>query len=105
MVGVDVAVPRHEPRGCRLIQRDGFRDREDYYLTQSLWKGVWFSDRPNVAEHKEPAVLVLEIPEELVEEYEWIDEEGNWREFLIPAELANSYEPRRLLDWSNIEWA
>jgi hypothetical protein len=92
-----------DPEAAGLIERDGFRDGEGSYLTQEPWEGVWLSDRPRVSQVKEPAVFVLDVPDGLVGEYEWVEEGSGYREFLIPAEVVNGYGSRRLLDWSDTD--
>jgi hypothetical protein len=36
----------HRTQGADQILRDGFRDSEDFYLTENVYRGVWFSDSP-----------------------------------------------------------
>ena len=36
-------------------------------------------------------MLDLEIPEEIVAPFEWIEEDKGYREFLVPAEIVNRY--------------
>jgi hypothetical protein len=42
-------------------------------------------------------LLVVEMPENVVEEYEWVEEGKTYREFLIPAKIVNRY-PARFAD-------
>jgi len=60
---------------------------------------VWFADRPDVNEEAaEWTLLELEIPDELLEPYEWVaDADQAYREWLIPAALANQYGPPRIV--------
>jgi hypothetical protein len=80
------------------IQRNGFRDSTDTYMTHHEYTGVWLSD--HVLDANEGAcgdvVLAIEIPEEQVTPYEWIETEKGYREFLVPAEILNTYGPPRL---------
>src|SRR6516165_2348302 len=78
-----------------LILRDGFRDGTGTYMTDQLWTGVWLSNVP--LDGNEGAsgnvLLQVELPsEEIVADYEWIEEgEGmGYREWLIPAALINT---------------
>jgi hypothetical protein len=44
-------------------------------------------------------VLVLDIPENVLAEYEWVEEESrNYRECLVPAAILNAYEVDRLTE-------
>jgi len=93
----------HRTYFAEAILKEGFKDRTGYYMTNRPWTGVWFSD--HVLDPNEGAdgdrVLMLEIPEHVIDYYEWIEEDlktgerTNWgyREWLIPAELVNSYGP------------
>jgi hypothetical protein len=36
-------------------------------------------------------VLDLEIPEEIVAPFEWIEEDKGYREFLVPVEIVNRH--------------
>jgi hypothetical protein len=74
---------------------EGFRDQTGNYMTVIAWSGVWFSDVP--LDENEGAdgdtLLVLEIPEHVISQYEWIEEGKPYREFLLLSELANKYGP------------
>lgn len=75
------------------ILRDGFKDSTGTWGTDVLTTGVWFSDR--ALEEDEggagDAVMVVDIPEQLISDYEWIQRGRNYREWLIPAAFANKY--------------
>jgi hypothetical protein len=81
--------------GQQSIQ-GGFRDGRGTYLTTKVWEGVWLSDVP--LDPREGAdgddVLVIGMPENVVEEYEWVEEGKPYREFLVPAEVVNRYPVR-----------
>src|SRR5207247_2154985 len=80
------------PDNADLILAHGFRDRADTYLTTEMHSGVWFSDRP-LDEYLGPGgsvLFVIDLAEDVVEPYEWIEEGAAWREFLLPASIANS---------------
>jgi hypothetical protein len=59
--------------------------------------GVFFSDRPTwdggyCGDPPEGwCILVVEIPEEVTAEYEFLQEDCPYREWCIPAALANHY--------------
>lgn len=44
---------------------------------------------------------MLDIPDKLIAQFEWIEEEKPYREFLCPAELANRFGPPTIYedDW------
>jgi len=82
----------HRTNAASQILDDGFRDGSGRYLTDRVWRGVWLSDRP--LDENEGAtgntVLFVEIPDEVVARFEWVQDIG-YREFLLPAEIANRY--------------
>jgi hypothetical protein len=63
-------------------------------MTLHHHKGVWLSNRPLDCNEGVPGdvVLAIDIPEQDVAEYEWIQDIG-YREFLIPAMVVNRYGP------------
>jgi hypothetical protein len=85
------------PDRIRSILSEGFQDGCGSYLTRSTYVGVWFSDRP--LDENEGAsghtVLWIEAPEREFGEYEWKEPGKPYREFLVPATLANKYGPAR----------
>ena len=96
--------------GARSILSNGFRDREGYYLTKHLWKGVWLADRPLDCNSGADGDFLLEVHLDIdeVAKYEWIEEGKSYREFLIPAELINSHGKIRVAKenrWFNPELA
>jgi len=95
----------HRTYHARKILTQGFRDATDYYLTTSLHTGVWFSDRPlDINEGADgDTLLTVDIPESAVADYEWIEDEKPYREFLIPASLANQYGPPTIVQCDDEE--
>jgi hypothetical protein len=96
----------HTTYAAKAILAEGFRDGEGTYLTDQVWRGVWLADRPLDANDGAygDTVLVIEVPEEVVTPYEWIEDysdipeewrasSGIRREFLLPAEIVNRYGP------------
>jgi hypothetical protein len=82
-----------------VIVREGFKDDEEKYLSDFAWRGVWVSDRPVHVENAPGcALLTLEVPTELFEEYEWVQEGAAYRGSLIPATILNRYGPPRLVE-------
>ena len=66
--------------------------------------GVWLSNEPLDGNEgaKGDTVLAIEIPEDLLAEYEWVEEGKPYREFMVPAEIVNRYGPPRIHDH---DWA
>lgn len=81
------------------ILATGFRDATGTYLTRNLYTGVWLADQP--LDENEGAngseVFVIEIPEAVMLDYEWVEEGKPYREFLAPASLVNQYGPPALV--------
>ncbi|MCP9496815.1 MAG: hypothetical protein MSG64_20450 [Pyrinomonadaceae bacterium MAG19_C2-C3] len=76
------------------IITDGFRDSTGHYLSDSIHTGVWLSDVPLDANEGAKGRTLLEVTINLSEDeltpYEWIEEEKPYREWLAPAALINS---------------
>lgn len=89
----------HRTFAADAIFREGFRDGTGRYLTPEVWSGVWLSDI--ALDSNEDAggdtLLVIEIPEDVVAEYEWVEEDKLYREFLVPAGVVNKYGPPRVV--------
>ena len=83
----------HRTDAKDAILADGFTDAEGDYLTERLHGGVLLTDRILDASEGVPAddVLDLEIPEEIVAPFEWIEEDKGYRAFLVPVEVVNRY--------------
>lgn len=90
----------HHTYATQSILSDGFKDGEGYYLTTSLHQGVWLSDCPlDINEGADgDTLLSIDIPDNVIADYEWIEEEKPYREFLIPAEIVNRYGPPKVED-------
>jgi hypothetical protein len=82
-----------------VIVREGFKDTDEKYLSDFAWRGVWVSDRP-VHLHSGPdsALLTLEIPTEVFEEYEWVQEDAAYRGSLVAATILNRYGPPQIVE-------
>lgn len=96
----------HRTPHADLILEHGFRDGEGTYMTGIIHRGVWLSDRPlTIFEGaKGNHLLSLEIPDDLLDEYEWIEEEKTYREFLVPADIVNRYGPPEMCDEDDYDW-
>jgi hypothetical protein len=83
----------HQTEAKDAILAEGFTDADGDYLTERLRGGVLLTDR--ILDSNESAVgddvLDLEIPEEIVAPFEWIEEHKGYREFLVPVEIVNRY--------------
>ncbi|MBR0914888.1 hypothetical protein [Bradyrhizobium japonicum] len=70
---------------------DGFRDGVGTYMTSDEHSGVWLSNVPLDVNEGAPGdtLLRLELPEQIIASYEWIEKGKPYREWLIPAQLIN----------------
>ena len=93
------------PYGESILEH-GFRDGEGTYLTESMHKGVWLSDRPLDFGQgaKGDDLLLVEIPDDVLEPCEWVEDEKPYREFLVSAEVVNRYGPPELVDEDDYDW-
>lgn len=75
------------------ILKEGFKDSDGYFMNNVLYSGVWFSStQPEIrASAQSEALLKIEIPEDVVAEYELHKGVKPEREFLVPAIVANEY--------------
>ena len=89
----------HRTHSADAILKEGFRDTAGTYGTGQVFQGVWLSKTPlDVNEGAAgDTLLVINIPEEVVAEYEWIEEGKPYREFLLPAEIVNRHGPPRIV--------
>jgi integrase len=86
------------------IIRDGFRDAEGTYYMRNAQRGVWVTlERPwdltiSGEPPGDPALLVIEVPDDEIVAYEWIEEGKGYREALVPAEVLNKWPVYRGLE-------
>src|SRR5215813_6690223 len=75
------------------IMKDGFRDGVGHYLTENVYAGVWFSDRPldsnEGAEGDTLLVIDTDMTDRELADFELVEEGKTYREWLIPAEVIN----------------
>jgi hypothetical protein len=91
----------HRTHPSRAILRDGFHD--GFYLLPGIgeFHGVFVSADWPVDENEGAdgdVVLELQIPDDLWAKYEWIEEDGTWRQAMIPAKDLNQCPTRVLTD-------
>jgi hypothetical protein len=88
------------------ILENGFRDGEGTYMTGITHRGVWVSDRPLDFGQgaKGEFLLCLDMPDDVLEPFEWVEEGKQYREFLVPAEIVNSHGPPELCDEDDYDW-
>jgi len=81
------------------IERDGFGDATGSYGTDREFTGVWVLNCPlDINEGAEGDVLlVLDVPADVFERFEWKEEGKGYRESLIPAAILNTYGPPRIV--------
>ena len=90
----------HRTDAARAIAANGFRDGRGTYLTSppTEHQGVWLSNIPLDANEGAigDTLFMVDIPEDVIAEYEWIDGYSPYREFLVPAAIVNRHGPRAL---------
>ena len=84
------------------ILREGFRTTTGYYFTDRDWTGfatkfvnnIWLSSKQDKGKDffDEDTLFAIEIPEDVINEFEVVGTEKVTREFLVPAALLNHYE-------------
>jgi hypothetical protein len=83
-----------------ILQDGAFVDATATYMTGERLTGVWFADRP--LDENEGARgthgFAIEIPESRLVDYEVVEDRKPYREWLIPATLANEYGPPTPVD-------
>src|SRR5579862_2367229 len=83
------------------IDAQGFVDATGTYLTANEYTGTWVANVPlteNEGVVPAEAAFEIEIAEEELRAYEWI-EEGKWyREWLVPAATLNAASRRKLTE-------
>ena len=78
-------------------------------MTDRQWEGVWLSDTPDewvsvMKVHRNcpnPVVLAMTIDpylQNLLNDYEWIQEQNSYREWLVPAKLINKHSTVQIAD-------
>jgi hypothetical protein len=82
------------------ILRDGFRDGVGTYMLTREHSGVWLSDVPlDIDEGAEGDTLLrVELPEQVIADFEWIEEGKPYREWLIPAQRINEQAKDSIVD-------
>jgi len=93
----------HRTNKSQSILKGGFKGTSRSYPTSEgsiELTGNFFSDRPvDVNEGaKGNDLLMIEIPEDVIAEFELVDEDGTYREFLIPENISNGYGNPKLID-------
>lgn len=91
---------RTESSYAATILAHGFADGAGMDMT------VWLSDRPldiNEGAHGD-AILLVELPEEEIVEFEWVEDEKPYREWLIPAQIVNRSQVRIVEEDEYLEW-
>jgi hypothetical protein len=95
----------HRTSAADEILRNGFRDGQGSYMTDAILSGVWLSAVP--LDFNEgaagDAVLEVQLPDALALEYEVVEEDKPYREFLIPADVLNRHGQTRLLSEEEVD--
>jgi hypothetical protein len=82
---------RTSATAAERILCDGFRDGVGPYLTPEEHSGVWLSNVPlDCNEGADGDTLLrVELPEQAIADFEWIEDGKPYREWLVPARLIN----------------
>jgi hypothetical protein len=82
---------RTSATAAERILCDGFRDGVGMYMTTEQHTGVWFSNVPldSNAGTDSDTLLRVELPEQAIAHFEWIEDGKPYRERLVPARLIN----------------
>ena len=92
-------------KNAKGITSNGFRDSTGRYMTANDYTGVWVSDSPldiNEMGGAFDACFEIEIEENIISKYEWIEDEKTYREWLVPATILNRY-PRRIMSQEEVD--
>jgi hypothetical protein len=85
----------HVSDHAEAILEQGFVDGDGFYHSSRLHRGVWLFDRPEEggeeAAGTDSRTVVVDIPDDLALRHEWLEEDRDYRQFLIPAGLVNRY--------------
>ncbi|HSO93986.1 MAG TPA: hypothetical protein VLS53_05895 [Candidatus Dormibacteraeota bacterium] len=90
----------HPTMHAAAILRDGFGETTGTYVTESDHSGVWLFDQPvdkRLGGGDDATMLELEIPEAVVLPFESPASQP-YRQFLMPAALANLYGPPHVVE-------
>ena len=88
---------------AEAILKEGFRTTTGYYFTDRDWTGFATRFANNIRLFSKPwkgeggfddgILFSIEIPENIINEFELVEKGNAIREFLAPATLLNCYEP------------
>ncbi len=92
---------RTTDQAAASILDQGFQDATGGYLTTHEYTGVWFSDMPLDATNRTRGDVLLEVildvGDDVLGRYEWVEEGKRDREFLVPAEVVNRHGTVRVI--------
>ena len=87
------------------IKAGGFVDATGTYLTANEYSGVWVSDSPldvNDMGTQHECCFEIDVDEEDLAPYEWVEDMEGYREWLVPARILNM-RLRRLLTTEEVD--
>ena len=100
-------------KNAETILKDGFRDNTSYFRSDLVeiqdgfgnhrpdaeYTGVWVSDEPFEGFDSNTDILfTIEIPEDVIGDFQWFEDGELFRKWLIPAAILNSYDPPLVTD-------
>lgn len=92
---------RTTERNAANIVRVGFLDGADRYMTAAEYSGVWLTNDPDRVEGAKGDTLLvvhLDIGFEELDVFEWRNERGTYREWLVPADFLKAHVTSLLID-------
>jgi len=87
------------------VRAHGFVDTTGTYFTANEYTGVWVSNSPldiNDMGGAYDVCFEIEVPEDSISQFEWVEELKSYREWLVPAEILNQC-PRRVLSQDEVD--
>jgi hypothetical protein len=84
----------HVSDHAETILASGFSDGSGFFRSGKLHRGVWLYDRPieeGIERAANARTVVVDVPDDVALRHEWLDEPRPYRQFLIPARVANRY--------------
>ena len=93
---------------AEIILNEGFRTTTGYYFTDRDWTGFATRFSNNIRLYNNPwkgedffddgTLFAIEIPDDIINEFEMAETRQAIREFLVPATLLNCYELQVVTD-------
>jgi len=90
-----------------VILKAGFKNAKGTYLTVNEYEGMWISDDPldvnEGADGDTYLEILLDLPDDVLAQYEWVEIRKPYREWLIKADLLNQHGATRIVSDEQLE--